>query len=111
MTFGRRFGAVRDYLAHRDQESLERASGRQSLPRPAAPIQNKLGGTGAPGEGSVMAYMPPMLDQPSYSAPRDPKRKVPRFAHLGQVLMIGAAVALVGFIAALITAILTSSAG
>jgi hypothetical protein len=58
-----------------------------------------------------MAYMPPILDQPSYSAPKGPKRKVPRFAHLGQILMIGAAVALMGFLAALITAILTSSAG
>jgi hypothetical protein len=58
-----------------------------------------------------MAYLPPVLDQPSYSAPKDPKRKVPRFAHLGQILMIGAAVALVGFLAVLITAILTSSAG
>jgi len=43
MTLGRRFGAVRDYLAHRDPESLEIASGWQFLPRPAAPIQNKLG--------------------------------------------------------------------
>ena len=111
MTLGRRFRAVRDYLAHRDQESLERASGRQSLPRPAAPIQNKLGGTGAPGEGSVMAYMPPVLDQPSSSAPKDPERKVPRFAHLGQILAIGAVLALAGFLAALITAILTYSAG
>jgi hypothetical protein len=58
-----------------------------------------------------MAYMPPVLDQPSYSAPGDPKRKVPRFAHLGQILMIGAALALAGFLAALITAILTYSAG
>ena len=58
-----------------------------------------------------MAYMPPMLDQPSYSAPHDPKRKVPRFAHLGQILMIGAALALASFLAALITAILTYSAG
>jgi len=58
-----------------------------------------------------MAYMPPVLDQPSYSALHDPKRKVPRFAHLGQILMIGAALALAGFLAALITAILTYSAG
>ena len=58
-----------------------------------------------------MAYMPPVLDQPSYFAPKDPERKVPRFAHLGPILMIGAAVALVGFLAALITAILTYSAG
>ena len=111
MTLGRLWGAVRDYLAHRDQESLERASGRQSLPRPAAPIQNKLGGTGAPGEGSVMAYMPPVLDQPSYFAPKDPERKVPRFAHLGQILVIGVTLALAGFLAALITAIVTYSAG
>ena len=58
-----------------------------------------------------MVYMPPVLDHPSYSAPNDLKRKVPRFAHLGPILMIGAAVALVGFLAALITAILTYSAG
>jgi hypothetical protein len=58
-----------------------------------------------------MAYMPPVLDRPSYSAPKDPKRKVRGLAHLGQILMIGAVLALVGFLAALITAILTSSAG
>jgi hypothetical protein len=52
-----------------------------------------------------------MLDQAPYSAPEGPKRKVPRFAHLGDVLMIGAAVGLVVFLAALITAILTSSGG
>ena len=87
------------------------AGGWQFLPRPAAPVQNKLGAPARTGEGSVMAYMPPVLDQPSYSAPKDPERKVPRFAHLGPILMIGAAVALVGFLAALITAILTYSAG
>lgn len=58
-----------------------------------------------------MAYMPPMLDQAPYSAPKDPKRKVPRFAHLGDILPIAAAVGLVGFLVALITAILTSSGG
>ena len=58
-----------------------------------------------------MAYMPPVLDQPSYSVPTEPERKLPRFAHLGPILMIGAAVALVGFLAALITAILTYIAG
>jgi hypothetical protein len=58
-----------------------------------------------------MAYMPPVLDQPSYFAPKDPERKVPRFAHLGQILVIGVTLALAGFLAALITAIVTYSAG
>jgi hypothetical protein len=52
-----------------------------------------------------------MLDQAPYSAPKDPKRTFPRFAHLGDILMIGVAVGLVVFLAALITAILTSGGG
>jgi hypothetical protein len=55
-----------------------------------------------------MAYMLPMLDQPPYSGRKDPKRKVPRLAHLGQILMIGAGVGLVAFLAALLTAIVTA---
>jgi hypothetical protein len=59
-----------------------------------------------------------MLDQAPYSAPQGPssaaggpKRKVPRLAHLGDILMIAAAVGLVAFIVALVMAILTSSSG
>jgi len=55
-----------------------------------------------------MTYIPPQLDQPLYSGPTGPQRKVSRFAHLGDVLLIGAAVGLVGFVAALITAIVTA---
>jgi hypothetical protein len=58
-----------------------------------------------------MVYMRPWLDQPPYSDPTDSKRKVPRLRHLGQILMIGAAVAVVGFFAALITAIVTAGGG
>ena len=86
------------------------ASGRQFLPRPAAPVQNKPGaptrrggfghGIHAASAGSAVIFRL-----------HDPKRQVPRFAHLGQILMIGAALALAGFLAALITAILTYSAG
>jgi hypothetical protein len=55
-----------------------------------------------------MAYIPPQLDQLPYSDLKDPKRKVPHLARLGQILTIGAAVGLVGFLAALVTAILTA---
>ena len=55
-----------------------------------------------------MAYMLPMLDQPPYSGAKDAKRKVPRLAHLGQILMIGASVGLVAVLAALLTAIVTA---
>jgi len=55
-----------------------------------------------------MAYMPPVLDQPSYSGSIGPKRKVPWLTHLGQILMIGAGVGLVGFLVALVTAIVTA---
>jgi len=55
-----------------------------------------------------MAYMPPWLDQPPYSGPKDPKRKVPWLVHLGQILIIGAGVGLVAFLAALITMIVTA---
>jgi hypothetical protein len=55
-----------------------------------------------------MAYMPPLLDRPPYSGPQDPKRRVQRFAHLGQILIIGAGVGLVAFLAALLTAIVTA---
>jgi hypothetical protein len=50
-------------------------------------------------------YMPPWLDQPSYVGPR---HKIPRF---GQILTIAAAVVLVSFFAALITAIVTAGGG
>jgi hypothetical protein len=55
-----------------------------------------------------MAYLPPVLEQSPYSGPKGSKRKIPRFARLGDVLMIGAAVGLVGFLVALITAIVTA---
>jgi hypothetical protein len=55
--------------------------------------------------------MRPWLDQPPYSGPTGPQRKVPRLARLGQILMIGAAVGLVGFFVALITAIVTGGGG
>jgi len=55
-----------------------------------------------------MAYIPPQLDQPPYFGPEVPKRKTSRSARLGQILVIGAAVGLLGFLAALITAIVTS---
>ena len=54
-----------------------------------------------------MAYIPPQLDESQYSGIEDPKPKASRFAHLRDILMIGAAVGLVGFLAALITAIVT----
>jgi hypothetical protein len=50
-------------------------------------------------------------DCPAPHEQESPKRKVPRLARLGQFLMIGAAVALVGFFAALITAIVTGGGG
>lgn len=50
-------------------------------------------------------YMPPWLDQPSLVRP---KHEVPRF---GWILIIAAAVALAGFLAALITAIVTAGGG
>jgi len=55
-----------------------------------------------------MAYMLPMLDQPPYSGPKDPKGKVPWLTRLGQILIIGASVGLVAFLAALLTAIVTA---
>lgn len=53
----------------------------------------------------MATYMPPWLDQPPYSRP---KRKIPRF---GEILIIAATVALVGFLVALITAIVTAGGG
>jgi hypothetical protein len=50
-------------------------------------------------------YLPPWLDQPPYSGS---KRKIPR---LGQILIIGVVVGLVGFVVALITAIVTAGGG
>jgi hypothetical protein len=58
-----------------------------------------------------MVYIRPWLDQPPYSGPTNPKRKVSRLAHVGDFLMIAAAVALVGFLVALITAIVTAGGG
>ena len=55
-----------------------------------------------------MAYIPPVLDQPSYSGSMGPKRKVPWLTHLGQILMIGVVVGVVGFLVALVTAIVTA---
>jgi len=55
-----------------------------------------------------MDYMAPWLDQPPYPGP---KRKVTRLARLSQVLIIAAAIGLVGFLAALITAIVTAGSG
>jgi hypothetical protein len=55
-----------------------------------------------------MAYIPPVVDQSPYSGPEGSKRKASHFAHLGDVLLIGGAVGLVAFLAALITAILTA---
>jgi hypothetical protein len=55
-----------------------------------------------------MTYIPPMLDEPKYSVPRDPKREVPWLTHLGQILIIGVSVGLVAFLAALLTAIVTA---
>ena len=54
-----------------------------------------------------MAYVPPPLERPPYFTPEISKRKVPRLA-LGDILLIGAAVGLVGFLVALITAIVTA---
>jgi hypothetical protein len=59
----------------------------------------------------MMVYIRPWLGQPPDSGPTNPKRKVPRLAHLADFLMGAAAVALVGFLAALITAILTAGGG
>ena len=50
-------------------------------------------------------YMPPWLDQPSYAGPR---HKIPRF---GQILIIAAALVLVSFFVALITAIVMAGGG
>jgi hypothetical protein len=89
---------------------LEIAGGWQFLPRLAAPVQNSSGHRRT-GEGSIMVYMPPWLGQAPYSAPENPKRKIPRFAHLGDILIIAAAVGVVIFIVGLISAILTASGG
>jgi hypothetical protein len=55
-----------------------------------------------------MAYILPPVDQPPPSGPTGPRHKIPRFAHLGDLFLIGMAVGLVGFLAALITAIVTA---
>ena len=55
-----------------------------------------------------MAYIPPQLDQPPYSGLEGPKRKIPRFPNLGDIIMITAAIGSVVFLAALITAIVSS---
>ena len=54
-----------------------------------------------------MAYIPPPLDRPPYFTPEISMRKVRRFV-LSDILLIGAAVGLVGFLVALITAIVTA---
>ena len=55
-----------------------------------------------------MAYIPPVVDQSPYSGPEGSKRKVSRFAYLGDILLIGLAVGLVVFLAVLIMAIVTA---
>jgi hypothetical protein len=83
------------------------AGGWHLLPRPAGPVTTARGTE----EGSIMAYIPPWLDRPLYSGPEAPRHKAPRLAHLGQILAIGAAVGLVGFLVAMITAIVTAGGG
>jgi hypothetical protein len=83
------------------------ADGWHLLPRPAGPVTTAWGTE----EGSIMAYIPPWLDQPLYSGLEVPRHKVSRLARLGQILTIGVAVGLVGFLVALITAIVTAGGG
>ena len=105
-----RLWAVRGCPADGEQESLKVAGSWRFVLRPAGPVQNSSEHRRTE-EGSIMVYMRPWLDQPPYSGPAGPKRKVPHLARLGQLLMIGAAVALVGFFAALITTIVTGGGG
>jgi hypothetical protein len=53
-------------------------------------------------------YMPPWLDRrPNYG----PRSKVSPLARIGQIVVIAAAIGLVSFLAALITAIVTAGGG
>jgi len=75
------------------------------MPRPAVPDHNSSGHH-APGVLIMALYMRPWLDEPPPSY--HPKHEHPR---VGQVLAIAVAVSLVGFLVALITAIVTAGGG
>ena len=99
MTFGRRPEAVWHYTAR----LVNKDSGRQAAASsfgPAGRLASEQLGALRHQEGLIMAtYIPPWLGQP----PRhDPKRKG---SHFAQILFIAAVVAVVGFLVALITAI------
>jgi hypothetical protein len=75
------------------------------MPRPAVPFQ-PVRGTGALGVLVMALNMRPWLDEPPPYY--HPKHNHPR---VGQVLAIAVAVGLVGFLVALITAIVTAGGG